>query len=91
MALPCLISEGISQGAAPSEIDPAVPVLIGRGLAVLFKIAESKKLTSRMVENTVHHNADAVFVALLHEFLKIIVCAQTSVYEPEIPCVVSMP
>ena len=43
-----------------------------------------------MVEDTVHHNADLVFVAELHKMGEILVCAQAPVDKAEISCVVAV-
>ena len=73
MALPCFIAEGIPQRGTPTEIDPFIPVAVGRGRAFFLQALKSKKFTACMVKHTVYHYLNAGLVAERNEFLKIII------------------
>lgn len=90
MSLPGLVAEWVTQRASPAEVYAAVPVLIRGSFPLFADILESEKLTSGMVEDTVHHNADSVFMAEAHKTGKIFVGTKSAVHETEIFCIVAV-
>ena len=90
VSLPGFISKGIAAGALPVEVHSLIPVLI-RGIPALFLyVLKGKKLTSCVIEHTVHNNLYALLVALVHKFSERTVIAQTPVHQFIIPGIVSM-
>ena len=67
MPLPGFVAERIAKRTSPTEIDAAIPVFIRGSFAFFTDILKGEKFASGMVEDTVHHNADPVFVAELHK------------------------
>ena len=90
MPLPGFVAERIAKRTSPTEIDAAIPVFIRGSFAFFSDILKGEKFASGMVEDTVHHNADPVFVAELHKMGEILVCAQAPVDKAEISCVVAV-
>ena len=90
MSLPGLVAEWVTQRASPAEVYAAVPVLIRGSFPLFADILESEKLTSGMVEDAVHHNADSVFMAETHKTGKIFVGTKSTVHETEIFCIVAV-
>ena len=83
MPLPGFVAERIAKRTSPTEIDAG-------SFAFFTDILKGEKFASGMVEDTVHHNADPVFVAELHKMGEILVCAQAPVDKAEISCVVAV-
>ncbi len=79
MPLPAFVPEWIPQRAAAAKIEVVEPAAVGGGGPVFLHILKSPEFAPNVVEYTVEHHPDAVFMQLAAETFEILVRAEAAV------------
>ena len=79
ISAPVVIGKSVVVFIIAPEIHMAVPVFVRRLVPILLNILKSKKVSSRVIENSIQDDPDSLSVAFLHKGCQVFVGSQTAV------------
>ena len=90
IAAPVFVGKPIVEAVVPVKAHIAEPIPVPGIFPVFQQVPECEKVPAHMVENSVQHHPDGLFVAVRHKVLQVLICAQTAVQRKIIRGLIAM-